>query len=127
MFVEESEVRFSGFLEGLCVFLPGVYILLMAFAGGKLDGERERLRRQLEEAEDAEAAARAKVRRLRKVLREVDEKERRMFKRELSSIEEMERLEKEDRDARRVAGEDVPTPERSPSPPIAGSSNPGVL
>lgn len=47
-----------------------------------------------------------------------------MFDRELASIKELEKLEKEDRDRRRVAGEDVPSPERSSSPPIiTGSLN----
>ncbi|KAF4303289.1 hypothetical protein GTA08_BOTSDO08750 [Botryosphaeria dothidea] len=84
----------------------------------------ERLEKQLEEAEDAEVAARARARRLRKQLSLMNEKRKKMFDRELASIEELEKLEKEDRDKRRAAGEDVPTPERSPEPESSSGGPP---
>lgn len=97
------------------------------------------LERQLEEAQELEEQilleemaiqkrrleARSKVRRLKRQMGFLDDRRKKMFERELSSIEELEKLEKEDRAARRAAGEEVPTPERSPSP-AAGPSDPGV-
>lgn len=95
------------------------------------------LERQLEEAQELEEQilleemaiqkrrleARSKVRRLKRQIGFLDDRRKKMFERELSSIEELEKLEKEDRDARRAAGENVPSPERSPSPPVVASSS----
>jgi hypothetical protein len=68
----------------------------------------------------------ARRHRLKKQLAFLERRRKGMFERELESIEELEKLEKEDRDRRRAAGEDVPTPDRSPSPPVVeGSSNSG--
>lgn len=81
------------------------------------DDEQQILTEELK-LQERRAEVYARRRRLKKQLALLERKRKGMFDRELASIEEMERLEKEDRDARRAAGEDVPTPERSPSPPV---------
>ena len=74
---------------GSCCIIS--YVLL--FLGLKLDREKEKLRLELEKTEKAELDAMVKKIHLRKVLRQLKSQKKEMFERELSSIEEQERIE----------------------------------
>jgi len=75
---------------------------VLTFTGKKIDSERERIAKEIRETEEARQqleesllASSSKISRLRKQLDFVDDRERSLISRELSSIEEVERLEAE--------------------------------